>query len=492
MIHPKMKNFHVAVIGGGVIGSAIAWELSKYKLNICIFEKECDVAFGTTKANSGVIHSGINSATDSLKAKFCVEGNKKIKNLANKLGFSVKWIGKYIISKNEEETKDLEKLMRIGISNKVPGLKIIDGNDVNKKEPNVVCEKALWVPTAGIILPYEFTIALAENAAENNVNFFLETEVKKIKKIKKKFIICTNKGDFQSDILINSAGLNCKNIFQMLEEPNFNVYPCRGEYLVLDKKYSNLIKSMIYPVPPKKYGVLGVHITPTIEGNILIGPSAEFINDPDDKKTTKKMMDALFDESRELIPSIPNNAVINAYSGIRCKIASPKEGGWADYRIEESKKNPGFVNLIGIESPGLTAAPSIAEYIVDMVSKHIELNKKEIFKIKKLEKRFSEMNSKQQSDLIKKDEKWGRIICRCEHVTEAEVIKALSNPLGAKTLSSVKYRCRAGMGRCQGGFCTQHIVRIMNEQFKIDLDEIKLKSTKSNLFNGKTRNKKND
>ena len=487
-----MKNFHVAIIGGGIIGSAIAWELSKYKLDTVVFEKECDVAFGTSKANSGVIHSGINSAKDSLKAKFCVEGNKKIKNLANELGFKVKWVGKYVISKNKEETKELEKLMKTGISNKVPGLKLIQGNDLTIKEPNVICEKALWVPTAGIILPYGFTIALAENATENNVKFLLETKVTKIKKRNEKFIIVTNKGDFQSDILINSSGLNCKNIFQMLEEPDFNVYPCRGEYLVLDKKYCHLIKSMIYPVPPKEYGVLGVHITPTIEGNILIGPSAEFIDDPGDKKTTKKMMDALLNESKDLIPSIPDNAVINAFSGIRCKIASPEEGGWADYRIEESKKNPGFINLIGIESPGLTAAPAIAEYVIEMISKHIELKTKEFFSKRKIEKRFSELNPKQQSELIKKDEKWGRIICRCEHVTEAEVIKALSNPLGAQTLSSVKNRCRAGMGRCQGGFCTQHIVRIMNEHFKIDPNKIKLKSSKSNLFNGNTRIKKND
>jgi len=237
---------------------------------------------------------------------------------------------------------------------------------------------------------------------------------------------------------------------------------------------------------------LGVHITPTIEGNILIGPSAEFIDNPDDKKTTKIMMENLFNESKDLIPSIPNNAIINAYSGIRCKIASPEEGGWADYRIKESNKNPGFINLIGIESPGLTAAPAIAENIIDIISKNIKLKTKEIFKTRKIKKRFSEMSSKERSELIKKDKKWGRIICRCEHVTEAEVVEALSNPLGAQTLSSVKYRCRAGMGRCQGGFCTQHIVRIMNEQFNIDTNKIKLKSKKSNLFYGKTRKIYND
>lgn len=483
-----MKNFHVGIIGGGVIGSAIAWELSKYKLDVVVFEKGSDVASGTSKANSGVIHSGINSAPGSLKARFCVEGNRMLQPLADELGFPLEWVGKYVIAKNEEEVKELERLKKVGKDNGVPNLEIKDGKDIKIKEPNVTCYKTLWVPTAGIVLPYKLTIDLAESAAENNVNFLLETEVKDLKKAGDRFVIKTNKGEFKSQILVNSAGLNCREIVSMLEEPDFNLYPCRGEYLVLDKNYSNLINSMIYPVPPKELGVLGVHITPAIEGNILIGPSAEFINDAEDKRTTKGMMKALFNEAKEIIPCLPEKAVINAYSGNRCKLAPPDEGGWADYRIEESKQTPGLINLLGIESPGLTAAPAIAKEVSKMISKSIKLNTKTNFKSRKIiNKRFSQMSPKEQSDLIKKDERWGRIVCRCEQITEAEVIKALSNPIGAQTLSSVKYRCRAGMGRCQGGFCTQHIVRIMKEQFNIDVKEMKLKSLDSKLFSGRTR-----
>ncbi|UCD13801.1 MAG: FAD-dependent oxidoreductase, partial [Thermoplasmatales archaeon] len=300
-------------------------------------------------------------------------------------------------------------------------------------------------------------------------------------------------GSFQSKILLNASGLNCREIITMLEEPDFNVYPCRGEYLVLDKNYSNLINSMIYPVPPKELGVLGVHITPTIDGNILLGPSAEFINDAEDKRTTKEMMKTLFNEAKKILPALPKNVVINAYSGIRCKLAPPEEGGWADYRIEESEQTPGLINLLGIESPGLTGAPAIAKEVTKMLSKYVELKTKNNYKTRKIKKkRFSEMNLKEQSDLIKRDKRWGRIVCRCEHVTEAEVIKALFNPIGAQTLSSVKYRCRAGMGRCQGGFCTQHIIRIMEEQFNIEVYKMKLKSSNSNLFYGKTREKEND
>ena len=205
------------------------------------------------------------------------------------------------------------------------------------------------------------------------------------------------------------------------------------------------------------------------------------------------MMKTLFSEAKKIIPGLPEKAVINAYSGIRCKLASPGEGGWADFRIEESKQTPGLINLLGIESPGLTGAPAIAKEVTQMISKSTELKTKTDFKtIKIKEKRFSEMNSKEQSDLIKKDKRWGRVVCRCEHVTEAEVIKALTNPIGAQNISSVKYRCRAGMGRCQGGFCTQHIVRIMEEQFNIDVNDMKLKSSNSNLFYGRTRENKND
>ncbi len=488
-----MKKFHVAIIGGGVIGSSIAWDLSKYKLDVIVFEMGSDVASGASKANSGVIHSGINSPPFSLKAHFCVEGNKMFQTLSNKLNFSLKWVGKLVIAKNREEVEELYRLKLVGKKNNVPGLIIFEGKKVKKKEPNVSCFGALWVPTAGIIQPYEFTIALAENAAINDVKFLLETKVIDLKKQKNSFFIKTNKGNFSAELIINAAGLYCKDIVNMLEKPDFNIFPCRGEYLVLDKNYCNLVHSMIYPVPQKELGVLGVHITPTIEGNILLGPSAEYIDDPDDKRTTKEMMKTLFCEAKEIIPSLPEKAVINAYSGIRCKLASQKEGGSADFIIEESKQTPGFINLLGIESPGLTAAPAVAKEITKMVSNHIEFKSKTDFKVRKINgKRFIEMNLKKRSDLIKEDERWGRIVCRCEHVTEAEIIKALSNPIGAQTLSSVKYRCRAGMGRCQGGFCTQHIIRIMEEQFNINVNEMKLKSSNSNLFFGRTREKDND
>ncbi len=486
-----MKKFQIAIIGGGVIGSAIAWELSRYNVDTAVFEAGSDVASGTSKANSGVIHSGINSPPFSLKARFCVEGNILFESIATTLGFPLKWVGKYVIAKNQDEIKELERLQKIGNQNKVPGLVIHDSVIVKKREPHISCVAALWVPTAGIISPYECTIAFAESAAENKVQFFLETKVTDLKKQTDYFLIKTNRGEFQADIVVNAAGLNCREIFSMLEPPDFQIYPCRGEYLVLDKEYGSLVQSMLYPVPVKELGVLGVHITPTIDGNILLGPSAEYLDDPFDASTTRETMKKLLREAQEIIPALPDSGTISAYAGIRCKLSSPKTGGWADYRIETSKHHPGLIHLLGIESPGLTAAPAIAQEIVKMISKSIKLEKKINFKIRsRQKKRFAAMSIDEQSAMIKKDGRWGRIVCRCEHVSEAEVIEALTNPLNARTLSSVKYRCRAGMGRCQGGFCTQHIIRLMEEQFHMEVTELKLRSPTSYLFAGKVRDGK--
>lgn len=472
------------------MGSAIARELSRYDISVVVFEKGSDVASGASKANSGVIHSGINSPPSSLKARFCVEGNLMFSQLSRELGVPIKWTGKCVIAKTEHEVQELERLRECGMKNGVPGLEILDGNEVKKREHHVVCCAALWVPTAGITLPYEFTIALAENAAENGVRFLLDTPVTGLKKKSDGYAVETGKGAFHSDVVINAAGVHCREIVAMLEEPDFQVYPCRGEYLVLDKEYRSLVNAMIYPVPVKELGVLGVHITPTIEGNILLGPSAEFISDPEDTSTTGPMMETLLSEAREIIPEIPKKGVIAAYAGIRCKLAPPESGGWADYRVEE---RDGVIHLLGIESPGLTAAPAMAQEVVRMISRFLELKEKPDFNPKRSTlPRFSELSREEQSRMIEGDGRWGRVVCRCEHVTEAEVIDALANPLGARTLAAVKYRCRAGMGRCQGGFCTQHVVRIMEEHFGMDIRDITLKSQDSYLFSRRTRGESDD
>lgn len=488
-----MHNAQIGIIGGGVIGSAIARELSKFHLNVIVFEQGGDVASGSSRANSGVIHSGINSPPGSLKAQCCVKGNSMFSGLSSELSIPEKRVGKLIIAQHEDDIPKLEKLKIIGEKNRVPGLVILDADQVQKREKEIHCTAALWVPTARITSPYLYTIYLAENAAINGVHFFLNTKVKHIRKNQKGFTIKTNNGDFHVNLLINAAGLNCKEIVSMVETPDFDIFPCRGEYLVLDKRCSSLIESMIYPLPDIHLGVLGIHITPTIDGPILLGPSAEYISDREDKKTTRIAMEKIFDETKKIIPVLSKKNIINAFSGIRCKLSSPNTEGYIDFQIGESTRTPQMINLIGIESPGLTAAPAIAEKVIDFVSKYLSLKKNRDFNPRrKTWKHFSEMSPQEQSLMIQNDKAWGRIICRCEHVSEAEVIQSLKNPLQAHMLSSVKYRCRAGMGRCQGGFCTQHIVRIMQEQFNMNILNIFLNDSSSYLFVGHTREDQHD
>jgi glycerol-3-phosphate dehydrogenase len=488
-----MHNAQIGIIGGGVIGSAIARELSKFRLNVIVFEKGGDVASGSSRANSGVIHSGINSRPGSLKAKLCVKGNSMFTTLASELSIPEKRVGKLIIAQHEDDINILEKLKIVGEKNGVPGLVLLDADEGKKKEKKVKCTSALWVPTARITSPYLYTIYLAENAAINGVHFYLNTRVIQIQSNPKEFIIKTNQGNFQVKLLINAAGLNCKEIVSMVETPDFDIFPCRGEYLVLDKHYASLIESMIYPLPDIHFGVLGIHITPTIDGPILLGPTGEYIADSGDKQTTQTGMKKIFYEAKQIIPTLPKKHIINAFSGIRCKLSLPDREGWTDFQIGESIQTPRMINLIGIESPGLTAAPAIAEEVIDIVSRYFILKKKKVFNPRRQAlKNFSEMSPQEQSLMIQKDKAWGRIICRCEHVTEAEVIQSLKNPLQAHMISSIKYRCRAGMGRCQGGFCTQHIVRIMQEQLNMDVTNISLNSPSSYLFVGHTRENRHD
>jgi glycerol-3-phosphate dehydrogenase len=484
--HP-MRNYQVLIIGGGIIGSALAWELSKYQITAAVLEKGTDVAQGTSKANSGVLHSGINSPPGSLKAQFCLKGNHLFNQLAKELNIPIKWSGKYIIAQNDDEHNRLNNLKENGKKNNIPNLAIHDKTTVSLNEPNVICSAGLWVPTAGITLPYSATISMAENAVLNKIDFYLETQVTHIQKNNEKFTIQTNRNDFTTDILINAAGLNCHHIISMVETPDFRIYPCRGEYLVLDKNYASLITSMIYPLPIPELGVLGTHITPTIEGNILLGPSTEFINDPEDTQTTANTMKQIFTETQKIIPKLPKKAIINAFSGIRCKLAPPEQGGWKDYHIQESNQTPNMINLIGIESPGLTAAPAIAHHITTLIKQKINLEPKQHIKKPPNNPRFIEQPQHIQEELLKQDSRWGHIVCRCEHITECDIINALNNPLKAYTLTSIKYRCRAGMGRCQGGFCTQHIIKIIQQQQHQHITDIRLHTPHSYLFKRKNR-----
>jgi glycerol-3-phosphate dehydrogenase len=476
----------VLVIGAGVVGCAITRELSKYNVNAILLDKESDVGSGVSKGNSGVLHTGLYYPKGSLKAKLCVEGRLMIPEIAQQLNVPYKLCGKHVIARTNEEIKDLEDLKAIGESNRVKGLKIITNQELKKKEPNIDALSALYSPVAGIFLPYHFTIALAENALNNGVKIYLNTEVLAINQLKSNYKVETNNGDFFAEIIINSAGLYSDQISSMVGFDNYKLYPCRGEYLILDKKCSDLISTMIYPVPPKVAGVLGVHLTPTLEGNILIGPSAEFVDKRDDTSTTKEKIQQLMKGAKDLLPQIPLNEIIYAFSAVRSKITPPEEKTSRDFVIKEDIEN--FINLIGIESPGLTSSPAIAKMVVNLIKKKIDLKEKINFNpIRKKTIPFRDVSRVKQASLIKKDPAYGEIVCRCEHVSKREILNAINNPISGKTISAIKYRSRAGMGRCHGGFCLPKIVEILKEEFQIRPKEINLKNSDSPLFIGATK-----
>ena len=318
-----------------MIGCAIARELAKFKIETVLVEKETDVGSGVSKGNSGVLHTGLYYPRGSLKAKLCVEGRLMFPELAKELDVPYKFCGKHVIARTEEELEDLESLKAVGEGNGVKGLKIISGEELKKREPRLDALYALYSPVAGIVPPYLFTIALAENALNNGVKVHVNTQVTAIKQVNSGYKVTTNKRVFHADIVVNSAGLFADRISAMIGIDNYKLYPCRGEYLILDKNCHDLINSMVYPVPPKIAGVLGVHLTPTLDGNILIGPSEEFINEREDTRTTKEKIRQLIEGAKSLLPSIPLNQIIYGFSAVRSKITPPKEKGSRDFIIQE-------------------------------------------------------------------------------------------------------------------------------------------------------------
>lgn len=426
-------------------------------------------------------------------AQFCVEGNKSFAELCRQLDVPYKKIGKVVVAQRKEEIGELKKLKTQGEKNKVEGLQIIDSNELKRLEPNVRGVAALYSPETAITSPYLLTIALAENALDNGVSFFLNTEVKSIAKLRNSdFRINANRGRFTSSYVINSAGLYSDRVAHMVETDKYRIYPCRGEYYVLDKNVSWIINHLVYPVPKVGAGGLGVHLTPTIDGNILIGPSNEYIKRKDNLSVTSSVMKMLSAEARELLPLISPGYIIRSYSGIRAKQAPSSEGGFWDFVIEESDTIDNFINLIGIESPGLTAAQPIAKRVVEIINKKERLNSNSRFNpFRKGILRFEEQDEKTKKALIKQDPDYGEIVCRCEQVTKKEILEAANNPLGAKSLVSIKYRTRAMMGRCQGGYCLTRIIEILRENFNLTPQEITLKGNNSYLLTGYKSNEVN-
>ena len=484
-----MKEIYDAIIiGSGVVGSAIAREMSKYKLKIGVLEKELDVCNETSGRNSGVLHAGFNNKPGSLMAKFCVEGNKNFDKLSKDLDIPFKRTGKLVVGFTEEDKEKLIQMKRQGEENQVEGLEIIDKKRIKEIAPYIDGNYAMYSPMTGILNPFIYTIAMAENAKENGVDFYLDNEVIDINKSEDIYEIKTNKDTYKSRWIINAAGLNSDKIARMLGIEDYKIHPCRGEYFILDKKVGEFLNMPAYPVPNPKEGGLGIHLTPSVDGNVFIGPSSEYIDQKDDYSVTQHTMDLLLKDGSKIFPHIKREHFIRNFSGIRPKLVGKNQGGYGDFVIEQREEIPHIINLIGIESPGLTSAVPIAKYVIELIKEkeNLEINKDFNGKRKGIIK-FSEQPIEIKRKLIEENPNYGEIICRCETITKAEILEAINNPLGVDTITGIKYRTRAMMGRCQGGYCQTRITELIKEQKDKKAEDILYSRKNSNMFVGKVR-----
>ena len=477
--------YDVAIIGAGVIGTAIARELSRYDLKIVILDKENDVSLGTSKANSGIVHAGFDPEENTLMAKLNAEGNKMFDTVCEELSVPFKRNGSLVVAFDDEQLAHINKLYQRGINNGIPGLKILSKEELLKLEPAISPEAkgALLAETAGIIDPMLLTISFMENAVMNGEEYFFNFEVKSIKKEDGNYTIASQKSaSVAAKYVINAAGVFSDKIHNMAAKPAFKINPRRGQYFLLDKVEGNLVHYTLFPCP-SKIGK-GILVAPTIHGNVLMGPASDDIPDREDVGTTEEVLNKARTGARLLIPKITTRNNIRNFSGMRA------EPDTEDFIIKDAGADgaPNFIDVGGIKSPGLTAAPAIAVYVASILKeKGLTLNKKKSFDPIVKRKLFIEMSEEEQSVLIKKNPLYGRIICRCENITEGDIVDAIKRKPGATTMDGVKRRCRAGMGRCQGGFCGPKVQQILARELNKPLEEIVLEKNSSYILTGKTK-----
>ena len=455
----------IIVIGAGVVGCSIARELSKYNLDVLVVEKNSDVSEGVSKGNSGIVHAGYNEKIGTLKAKLNIEGNKIFDDLSRDLQFPFKRNGAFILAFSDEEMKTLESLKENGEKLGVEGLEILTREEALNIEPNLNKEivGVLNVKTSGIVSPYEMTIALAENAAENGVEFKLNSKVTNIEKISEGYKVTLNNKELVSGkIIINASGLEGAFLNNLVSMTKREINPVKGEYCLFDKVAGAMINKTLFQVPNKLSK--GVLVTPTAEGNLLVGPNAV---EGKTLETSREGIDEILDKSKKSLEELPVARILNTFSGIR-----PKTKG-GDFIIEEVEDAKNFINVIGIDSPGLTAAPAIGVYVVNMIKERLDLVEKKNFK-KTREKivRFAELSLEEKNKLIKEKPAYGHMVCKCEFVTEGEIVEAIHRPIKALTVDAIKRRTRASMGGCQGVGCTLPISKILSRELGIDISDI--------------------
>ena len=471
--------YDVIIIGAGVCGVAVARELSRYRVNACVLEKEEDVCCGTSKANSGIVHAGYDAEPGTLKARLNVRGNKLMERLSEELDFPFKRTGSLVICRDEEGMPALRRLYDKGIENRVPDLKILDREEVLEMEPNAAEDvyAALYAPTAGIVCPFSLNIALAENAYMNGIDFKFDTEVQEIVKIENGYEIRTGNGTFQTGYVVNAAGVYADKFHNMVSGKKIHITPRRGDYCLLDKNAGSHVGRTIFTLPTK-YGK-GVLVTPTVHGNLLVGPTAIDVEDKEGTNTTAAGLDEVITKAGQSVKDLPMRQVITSFAGLRAH----EDGD--EFIIGEPEDAQGFIDCAGIESPGLTSAPAIGEMAAGILREKLHLEEKDDFIAERKGILDPDTLTKEErAELIRREPAYGNIICRCEMVTEGEIIDAIRRPLGAKSLDGVKRRTRAGMGRCQSGFCSPRTMEILARELGISMADITKSGGASKLVVG--------
>lgn len=471
--------YDILIIGAGISGTSSARELSRYKADICVVERCEDVCSGVSKANSAIVHAGFDAASGSLMAKLNVLGNKMMPKIAKDLDVPFKLNGSLVVCSNKEDIPNLQKLYDRGIENGVEGLKILNKEEVFEKEPNLNENviAALYAPTAGIICPFILNAAYAENAYDNGVEFRFNTEVLNIKKVNNIFEVATNNGIIKAKYIVNAAGLYADKFHNMVSENKINIKPRRGDYILLDSEVKNIVSSTIFALP-SKYGK-GILVTPTVHGNIMIGPTAIDIEDKEGVNTTSEGLNQIIEKSKLTVKNIPYNKVITSFAGLR-----PREDGH-EFIIKEVEDCENFIDCAGIESPGLASSPAIGVMTANILRGKADLKPKSDFiEKRKGIKKFMSLTNEEKNKLIKENPLYGHIICRCEKITEGEIVEAIRNPIGARSLDGVKRRVRAGLGRCQGGFCSPKIMEILARELNINILNITKSKKGSEILKG--------
>ena len=477
-------EYDVAVIGGGVTGCAVARELSRYELRVCVMERGEDVCSGTSKANSAIVHAGYDAIPGTRKAEFNVAGNAMMEQLSKDLDFSFKRNGSLVLCFAREEEPKLKELYERGVANGVPGIRLITGDEARSMEPNLTDEvtAAIYAPSGGIVCPFGLTIALAENAYENGVEFRLLTEVERIEKMESGGYGLTIRHEgttkaITAHYVVNAAGVYADTFHNMVSSRPIHITPRKGDYCLLDKEAGGHVTSTIFQLPGI-YGK-GVLVTPTVHGNLLIGPTATDIEDRENVATTAEGLAEVISKSAWSVKNIPYRQVITSFAGLRAH----EDGD--DFVIGEAEGAEGFYDAAGIESPGLSCAPAIGVYLAELIADAAAAGKKEQFiACRKGIPHLESMEKEERARLIKERPDYGTIICRCENVSEGEIIDAIRRPLGATSLDGIKRRVRQGMGRCQAGFCTPRTMEILARELHISMEDICKNAPGSQMLTG--------